>query len=124
MFPVSGAGSKLVPVTPIPLHVPPVVPLSSEVRFIIPAEEHIVSATNCHDGLTSGLIKKFLVTASVHAPNPAVYVTATVVPANPDGLNVFPITPVPLHVPPVVEVPKSNGLRFMVPAASHNVSGP
>ena len=89
MLCVPTEGSNILPVIPVPLHVPPVVPVI--------------------------VVFKSIGDAAVHKPTGGVHVAVAVGPTvmlcvPTEGSNMFPETPAPLHVPPgspVINVFKS-----------------
>lgn len=100
-------GLKELPVTPVPLHVPPVVPVTNESRLTAGALEQTVALLHAAFGTVITLM--LCVAVAVHGDAPTVYVTA-IAPDKPDGLNEFPVTPVPLQEPPLVPVTSESRL--------------
>lgn len=112
MSPVKPAGLKLVPVTPVPDHVPPVVavPDSNVFKFSAAADWQM-EVGGVHVAIDEVVTLMLWLSVAVQGAVPTVYVTL-MFPVNPAGLKLVPVTPVPDHVPPVVEVPDSNVFKF------------
>ena|SRR6218665_2387430 len=99
-------------VIPVPLQVPPGI---SAVRLNAATLAHC-AATAVMFGGVLGVTAMFSTSVSAQGPVPTMYVTG-MLPDNPAGSNVLPVTPVPLHVPPAV--PVTNVFRLIAASSTH-----
>jgi hypothetical protein len=108
-----GSNVPLAPlVIPVPDQVPPAI---SAVRLKGVTPEHC-GPTGVMFGVVFGETVILSVDEPPHGAVPAVYVTA-IGPDKPAGSNIFPVTPVPDHVPP--GVPVINVFRFIAGSSTH-----
>ena len=109
---------KVLPVTPVPLNVPPV---GVAFKVTAPAEEQSGEETDANCGVGVVVTEIEIVLDPVHPlPSVTVYVT-TLLPVA--GLKVDPVTPVPENVPPVGLATRVTALSVEQSAATVAIVG-